>query len=36
MSVEDFLNSVENIMRREDSLRLLKVMKQIYGEESKT
>jgi hypothetical protein len=32
-SVEDFLNSVENDRRREDSFKVLELMKEVTGEE---
>jgi hypothetical protein len=34
-SVEDFLNSVENDRRREDSLKVLELMKEVTGEAPK-
>ena len=34
-SVEDFLNSVEDVKKQEDSFRILKLMREITGEEPK-
>ena len=33
--VEDFLNSVENEQKRQDSFRLLKIMEEVTGEKGK-